>query len=64
MRSPLATQHGTEKRGRKGRGKPCGPMAAFTEWTSEPDYIDLELLPVQDVPAMNLLLQIVGLAKS
>jgi hypothetical protein len=39
-------------------------QAAFAEWTGKPDYINLKPLPVQNVPAMNLLLQIVGLGKS
>jgi hypothetical protein len=39
-------------------------QAAFAEWTGKPDYINLKPLPVQNVPAMNLLLQIIGLGKS
>jgi hypothetical protein len=39
-------------------------QAAFAEWTGKADYINLKPLPPQNVPAMNLLLQMVGLAKS
>jgi hypothetical protein len=39
-------------------------QAAFAEWAGKPDYINLVPLPVQSVPAMNLLQQIVGLCKS
>jgi hypothetical protein len=39
-------------------------QTAFAAWTGTPDYICLQPLSPENVPAMNLLLQIVGLCKS
>lgn len=39
-------------------------QGAFAEWTGKPEYVQLEPLPIQNTPALDLLRQIVGLLKS